>query len=177
MITKRTKAIAIFSCALLVLSISSFGVVSYFVRHTQESFVVRQEEVLTVRSNTQELLALERLVNESVGEREELTTYILQDENVIDFLSFVERLGNEHGVVFTTEALDVRSAEQDFEELFMRVSVIGTYDSVKHMLRLLETLPQQSYISDVSINDLGGVEGSDTWQGSFSLHITKEKSI
>jgi hypothetical protein len=110
---------------------------------------------------------------ESSDERATLETYILRDENIIDFLALIESVGREQGVGLTTRTLEVVNPDLPYEELKIEIEVVGTHDAVLHTVRMFENIPYQSYMSGLSFAQTSNAEIQNAWRTSFSLFVTK----
>jgi hypothetical protein len=123
----------------------------------------------------QELATLVKLVEDTTEEREEILSYLLTEDKVIDFLAFIETLGREQNVVLKTDSLTVQGAGNLTEELQVGVSITGLFNSVMRTLSLFEALPYRSYVSNVSLVRID--LKSNIWGATFTLHVTKLRDI
>lgn len=174
MISKHTKIVGSIAGVLFLVSLAGFLGLVYMVSYSNMTLHQQKLERAKSQLHQQELASLARLVNETTDERDELSGYVLKNDEVINFLALIETLGDEQGVLFKTTALNVADKGGIFEELQVGVSISGTYASVAHVLALFETLPYQSYISSVSLSQ-NGRETTDAWSAIFLLHVTKYK--
>lgn len=175
MIHTRTKIIAGISLGLgfaaLAVYLGFFWVVS---NHKQtlydERFRAAEAEV-----QSRALSALETTVATSKEDREKLSGYILEEEEIIDLLSLIELTAREQGVTFST-TLNTAPIDDVFEELVMQASIEGSFDGVMRMLRILESIPEQSTIPSVTMS-LGGAENERVWTAAIIIHVTKYKKV
>lgn len=171
MTTKHTKAVGIFTLLLFFGSILVLGGLFYILESAKERLSERQHAVAEAHMHENELAALVRLVEGSIEEREQLNTYMLYEEDVIDFLALLERSANEQGVALEIRSISVADARSAFEELEIDVQAQGTYPAVLHTLRLFENLPHQAHVSSVSLSKAG--EAGEAWTGAFTLRVIK----
>jgi Tfp pilus assembly protein PilO len=102
--------------------------------------------------------------------RETLAAHILTDAQVVDFLGLIETLGRETGVLLSTDSLTTAVAADRFEWLTASISVEGSYASVLRTLELLETLPYEARIEQVSLG-----QEANGWRGTFNIRVLKFK--
>lgn len=173
MITKHTKIVATVALLILLGALIALGVLWYLISVSKEAFAVQQKEIAKAHVHERELASLARLVEESEEERTLLASYMLKEEDVIDFLSLLENMAKEQGVVIEIRSLNVGEIDDSFEELQVNLTAEGSYEAVHHTLRLLETLAYQSYVGSASISRKGN--SNAMWLGTFTLHVVKYK--
>ncbi len=173
MIHIRTKIIA--AIALTFFMGTLFTYVIFFKKVEEHKGSLAEERLNAAKSEAQRkaLSTLEATVASSEEGREKLTHFILNDEDIIEFLSLIERTAREQGVTMTTDSLTVNPHDNIFEELQVTLRVEGSFDGVVRMLRILEALPQQSSIPQITLTRVEK-EGVN-WQASFDLRVTKFK--
>jgi hypothetical protein len=168
----RTNIIGIVAILIFVAAAGVFGGFLFILSNAKGELAVQQNMVADIQSRQQELSSLVRLVSETEPEREELYSYILQEDGVIDFLTLIESLGRQQGVLLETKGLTVVPIDDAFEALQVGVSVEGSYESITYLLALFEALPQQSSVEKVSLSQSGQ---SAAWEAAFTLLVTKYK--
>lgn len=177
MISKHTKIIGGIAGLVFLCSIAALAVLSYLINNANALLTEQKIQRERAETQRQELDSLVKLVEETTSEREELSNYLLSDDEVITFLALIETLGREQDVELKTNSLTVVDKNGFFEELQLQVSVDGSYDSVLHLLTLFETLPYQSFVSNVSLSRAVDEGFSNAWSGTFRLHVTKFKEL
>jgi hypothetical protein len=170
MIHTKTKIIALVSLVLFILSCVLYA--GFFYVITLQKARVHDERLRAAEADVQKqaLRALEETIQTSADDRKKLKGYILADDSVIEFISLLESTAQEHGVVFTTENLETRPIDEMFETLVVKVKFSGSFESVLHMLALIETIPLQSNVEAVSFTRDGE---SDGWSAALTLGVTK----
>ncbi|MCF7857631.1 MAG: type 4a pilus biogenesis protein PilO [Candidatus Pacebacteria bacterium] len=138
--------------------------------HLQEINSEREQ----VLADREAIVAVTRSLEDSQHERESLTTRILKEEDVIDFLTSIESIGKDKGVSFKTNSLTVQKINDTFESLVVDIGVRGQYASVLYVLKILEHIPYQSSIGSVQIHKEEGGE-YPVWSGTIKLNVTKFK--
>ena len=102
--------------------------------------VIANQEAFTSQSTE-----IKRVIGETTQEREQLNTYILQDEDdTIALLSELDALAKDFAVEFATVDLDIVSRDERFDDLRLVFSVTGRDSNVMSMVTLLESLPYHS---------------------------------
>lgn len=177
MIHTRTKIMAGIAGGLCMLSAGVFGGFQYLLIQHENDLILQEKKVLEAKQQESRLSSMERLIEETASERAELAELILTEEDVVDFLSLIETLGKEQGVIFKTESLKPLEGKTQFDELELDLSVSGDEKQVRNMLRVLESLPYKSSIERVSFSREGGGEKGNNWLGLFTLQVTKYKKI
>lgn len=169
MITKKTKIVALCSGCIFLVSAVGVGALYYLIlekdAELREIVHARAERIATER----QLDTLEDLVENTREQREEIYSYILTPDDVVDAVSLVERVAREHGARVETE--DIRTEDLSntphFEHIVLRVKAEGTFDQIESILRTYDTLPFQSNLQGVSLARVG-----DGWEGIFTIMIT-----
>ena len=173
-LTHRTRIIA--AIAFTVLAVSTAVVtLSYIV--VNKAIVTLMEEKQTTalaEQHMRDLSELKRLYDETKEDRENLHTYVLEGDDVIDFLGLVEALGKEQKVELKTETIRDISNDGKFDDLEIAISVSGSYESIEQILLLFETLPYQSQVTRLDMARDGDVGAK--WSGKFTLKVTRTKS-
>jgi len=173
MIRKSTKIITTVSAVTLLVSVAVYIIFLGVVANQKEAHIVVAEERIETKAHQESLQKLTETLKETEGERTALLTRFIKEEDVIDVISLVESLGNEQGVVFTTNSLDVMPINDTLESLVISMKVEGDYTRVHKVLTLLEHLPYQTIITRAQIQESGDVG----WVGVFEIQITKFKKI
>lgn len=103
------------------------------------------------------LNSVETIVRDTEEERAQLKTFFLSEDDIVDFITEVESLGNSLGV-----PIDVLSVSSETPEvvgtggvLELRVTFDGPWNSVVSMLALLETQEIATTLNKVSLSYKG----------------------
>lgn len=176
MITKRTKTISIISTVIFLGSAIVFGGLLYAVSVRQMSLqeLAREQSVAEAKRN--QLTALADLVENTKEDRETLTSYVVAENSVIDFLSLIEETARGQGLAIETQSLNVRPLNEDeiFELLTLTARVEGPLDGVLQMGALFESLPYQVTVSSVTFENVGRNNTGTAWKGIFNIEVTKK---
>jgi len=169
-----TKKIILFLGSMLALALCVYVAMWYVVSLREEAIrtdVAEQREEYSRRENAS---ALALVFDDTVAERAELHEYIVSKDGVTTFLELVEQVGREQGLVVDTKSVtpEVLSGEEAFESLVVTIALEGSYEGIKTMLALMESLPLQTHIQAVSLTR---GSGDSTWLGTLTMKVTKEK--
>lgn len=175
MIHTRTKIIALISIGFLFLSLCVY--LGFFWMVNSHKGQLHEERVRAAEAEVQAqaLKTLQETVADSEADRAKLKTYILEEEAIIDILSLIEKTALEQGVILTTKNLNTAPIDDVFEDLQVTVNIEGSFDGVLRMIRILEQIPLQSSIPNVSLTKTE--ELKSTWQAQLDIHITKFKKV
>lgn len=122
-----------------------------------------------------QFVALEKEYVESEKDRRMLKNFVVAKEGATDFLELVESMGRAQGLKVAIKSAQDQALKESttFELLVISLEVSGSYTSLTSFLPLIESLPYQTEIASVSLEQIGG-EGE--WRGLFDLRVVKEKS-
>lgn len=173
MISKHTKTIGIIAVILVVAAICAFIGTGYLLYAKDNELKTRLQEAANVEVQIQELSTLTKVAEESASERGVLESFVLTDEDIIDFLALIETIGREQGIELTTQSLDVIEIDATYEELRIAIDLIGPRNSVIHTIRIFENLPYQSYLTNITLAQTG-TGREEEWNSTFNVYVTKE---
>lgn len=173
MLHKTTKIIVIAGSLYLILSIAVYVVFFQMVTKQKMKFTEQTIERVQAEYYHKSLSALMETLEKTKGDRENLISRVLKEEDVINFLALVESLGKEQGVSLSTNSLTVEPIDAVFETLIVNVSVEGQYAGVLHVLKILEHLPYQVSVTKFQITR-SSAEGS-VWKSTYDVRVTKFK--
>lgn len=161
---------------ILFLSVS-IGACAVFL-HEVEKKKETLHELGLLRAQTESrkktLMTLTTALTDTKEERAYLTSRILKEEDVVDFLTLIESLGREQGTKLTTSSLTVEPVNSSFESLVVGVNVEGQYANLMHLLTLFEHLPYQVTIEKVVFEKTSD-GGSAFWKSFYEIRVTKTK--
>lgn len=153
-----TKKIIVIALVLFCASVSIFGFMVYQVIG-QGALLTQQIDALkTEQEQGNAYRQLQKLAEESVDERNLLQSYFLDsDGNGIDLLNSIEATAPQAGVSLETESVQlIADASDDSEWIEATFSFSANRKKVQDFIRVLETLPQVSRITSVSLKSSSG---------------------
>jgi len=107
-----------------------------------------------------------------------LNSHFIKDDQVVDFIEFVERLGDSSGATTTIVSLKVLPISEEYktvEKLMLEIEVGGRRENVSRFISLIENLPYGANIENVAIREDSDAAGY--WEGYFVVNIAKTKKI
>lgn len=173
MIYRSTTIIAIVGLTLFIVGACVLGIFFYVVEKEKVAYELQTLEQAKREAYYKTLETLTRTLEETENERTSLSSRVLKEENVVEFLALIESIGREQGVVLSTDSLVVEPVDEIFESLVVQVSVEGSYDAVMHVLTIFEHLPYKSSIHGVSLDK----SVNNIWRSSYSIRVIQFKKI
>ncbi len=171
MITKKTKIILIVSIICFLVSVGGVYVLWITIKNQGEALAQKANALALFEAQNKSYRDLEQLVDNTQAERAQLHKYLLTEDQTIDFLSKIEKLADSLSIDLSTDALKVQDGEGSFDTLLISYRVEGMKTRVDTLIRMLETLPYQAGLSNVSFQ-YDFKDGVDITTGTFTLAIT-----
>lgn len=137
----------------------------------EASLTVADIEAQTIREA--KLAALKRTVSDTDEIRENLDKYIVDAQGEVDFIQFVENLGEEAGSGVQIQSVSENNFSNDdrFQWLSMSLSFSGTWREAITFLALIESIPYKTELSDISLTKSGSF-----WNERIVLKVIKDKN-
>ena len=156
MITRTTKQLGLITSFLFVVVISAAAVLVYSIIHQGQTLLQKSQLVADQLVQEQTYASLDRLMRSSATERQELGRYVLTEPETIAFLSTVEGVATAQTATLKTDSLKVDKGKT-FNTLVVSLTITGQQTSVEQVLRILETLPYDSYLNTLILqtSDIG----------------------
>jgi hypothetical protein len=164
----KTLTILIIAALYLLASLCVLGYVLFKVHSEGQELTERVTLIADRNAKIQMYTELSRLVSETEGERAELSSYVLTENETSSFLTEIEKIGAQTGNELSTASLDVVEKGTDYDELHIKFNVEGTEASVKEMLHVFETLPYHSAVTSVLLTK----ESDDSFRGVINLTVS-----
>lgn len=150
-----------------------------FIREVEKRKVIlhtKSTEQAEIEFHKKSLAALTTALEDTKTEREFITSRILEEADVITFLTLIEDIAREQRVTLVTNSLTVQPIDEAFETLVVNVSIEGGHDAVLHTFKILENLPYQGGLTSVRL-EKGTAEGGLLWKGACEIRVTKFKKV
>jgi hypothetical protein len=151
MISAKTKQVAILSGVVLL---TMCILVALAIRIIIQESVVLSEQVVAIAVDQSQQVAfsrLQKLAQETRGERELLRSYYLESQSdSIDFLNYIEQLASERAVAL--ETINPTEVERD-DKTFLSVeyALTGSLSQVEAFIKLLENIPYTSQLRSIEL--------------------------
>lgn len=114
-----------------------------------ESSYLRGDIELQVRRN-ETAGSLEKLVDNTEAERQQIDSYFVGADQTIDFVEFLESLARTAGVSFEITSLEIEQVKDDFKDyIVLRGEAVGDWSPTMNFLSLLENAPYRLDLMDV----------------------------
>jgi hypothetical protein len=146
----KSYPILIIACLYLL---AAGAVMAWFLYMVFSSGIELQKRVDMIANKNAKVkmyTGLERVIETSVSEREELATYVLTQGGTSNFLTSIEAVAANVGVSLTTQSLTVVPQKSKFDELSVEFIIAGSEASVSRMLSVLEALPYHSRVQKLA---------------------------
>jgi hypothetical protein len=150
MVTKKTKIVGFASALFFGITCLVLLGMGRYIQTKGNELLQQSKEIANHEARTQKYNELEKLVEDTKENREELSTYVLTEDKTIDFLSIIEKIAVEQGVELVTDSLKVVEQDELFDTLVISFSVLGPKERAYTMLQIFETLPYHAFVSGIS---------------------------
>lgn len=174
MITSRTKTLFIAWLLIFLGVLASVGAVSYVVHTKERAVVTYLDNQAQLAASEREAVTLSELATRTEAARAEVVGHVVtDDDSVIEFLSYMDALYGERGIIAETRPIVVESIKGNttFEYLVLEVSINGTFETVATFLSIFENLPYQADIRNVVFE-----RTAEGWRASYRMYVTKYKT-
>lgn len=173
MFTVRAKKVSVFALVLLVLSLVGLVLALTYIVKLGTTLIEHAQTVADHNARQQTYEELQSLSNRTATDRSALQTYILSEDETIDFLATIESMAVTQGVTLETNTLSVVEGGT-FNTLKVNFSITGQEDDVRRMISILETLPYPSTIERLGIT-WGTNEQLDQVSSVVDLAVSLQK--
>ena len=171
MITKKTKIIFVVSIICFLVSVGGVYMLWSTIKNQGEALAQKANELALFEAQNKSYRDLEQLVNDTQSQRTQLQEYLLTEDQTIDFLSKIENLADSLAIDLSTDALKVQDTEGPFDTLLISYRIEGMKTRVDTLIQMLETLPYQAGLSNLSFQ-YDFKDGVSVTTGTFTLAIT-----
>ena len=165
----------IFSLVTLAVSAASLLFIWFYSAAEGMSLKNSMQAVRDRETIAREYQQLQTVLNRTEDERGRLHQYILEGENgAINFLSMIDEIAVELGIVLKTERLDVQETkEAGFDILEAGFSISGEERAVMKMVQLLEFVPYHSHINSLTLTrSKEPTTNQEKTHGSVVIHVS-----
>ena len=167
--SRTTLSTLTFSLVCLAVVVAGFAFMLYKV-HSKELILQTQLNTLSeVTRREDSFYKLQRLAEESKGDRELLSThFVKQESDSITVLNWIEGLAPQAGVYLETKGLQkITEAETNTDWIEASFTFSGERAEVERFIAILERLPYLSYITSVSQT----ARSSNNWEAKVTLRV------
>lgn len=167
MISAKTKRVAVLSGVVLF---TMCILVALAIRVIMQESAILSEQVAAIAIDQSQQVAfsrLQKLSQETQGERELLRSYYLESQSdSIDFLNYIEQLASERAVVL--ETINPTEVERD-DKTFLSVeyALTGSLSQVEAFIKLLENIPYTSQLRSITLTQRSAI----VWEGDVTIEV------
>jgi hypothetical protein len=194
---QKTKNVMTISIALAVVSFTIYGFLFWDikVKNEQISSLVNDANQFSNKDHALRLVKISLEQNKNLIDQ--LDSYFIPSDGVVGFISSIESLGKESGVelvVTSVETLSDPKNTKDFKEaLHLRLETMGSWKGTFYFLSVLENLPYQVDVSQVTFGLTGATDKvafdsspgaiartrqpskEERWHGTYDVTVLKLK--
>ncbi len=167
--SKSTIRNFIIASLLLILTAGSFGLV-YIKIFDEEITLKEQLKAIKIGNDREQTFyRLSALATESQSDRKQVQGYFLpQASESITFLSQVENLAPQNGVILKTDALEEGSDKKTKEKwIDASFTFSGARSDVERFIEILENMPYVARIDSVSLS----VRAETNWEAKVKMRV------
>jgi len=168
---KKTFTVLITFAALSSVVLVAWILLLYKTNSIHYSYLDLAKQLEEVETEGQSAQSLRSSLRETDKGREKIETLFVDEDNVIDFLSRIESVGEVSGA-----DVDLISFQEENGSLVLNLEVRGKFSSIFDFTKLVELLPYKVSIQSLNTRYRGDViEGEKTlksqWLGSYVLSL------
>ena len=157
MFKNSTTKLFVFSLFLLLFTAAAALYICITLESEGKKLVERLQAVRDHEILARQHAEFNRQLENTKEERTALENYVLAGESgTVDLLSSFDEISSNLGVELDTKELAVAEQSDDFHELSVTLSVEGGEAEVMQFLKLLETLPYHSQVSNFAAERQAG---------------------
>lgn len=186
----KVKKIFITTAILAILSFLIYGFLFWDIRiKNQKISTLSQQEESDIKKDNS-LRGIRDSLESNKIELEALNSYFLRPDGIVDFIEFLEDLGEKSGIALTIGGVSTEldpKVKDDFKEILrLRLETSGSWNEIFYFLNALERLPYAIRVDNFSV---GLMSASDqilfgdvtksispsgrVWKASFDISVIK----
>lgn len=172
--TKRTKTTLFIATIYFLVLVVIFVYALYFVRAQGSALDRARVETAEATAKNAAYNSIVRITESSESDREELQRYFFTEKDTIGFIAELEAAAARVGVTFETTELStpepvIKSGQPANRTLVMGCRFVGSEESVKRFLTILENIPYHAEIPTMTISNQAL---DNKWVGDGKLVLT-----
>lgn len=147
-----------------IIGVASLAGVLFYLRTDSVELKDLIHRFLTDQANKEKRIEITNLYEDSMAERGELGSYMLEQSSLIDFISEIEDMATKAGLQFETRSVEPDKAKKaTFGYLTLGLTFSGEQERVLQMVRVLEELPYHGHINRVLLQKNGEYWNADVY--------------
>ncbi|GEM_PF-1759230 len=149
----RSTTIVVLSIGLAAVLIG-IGLVAWNIKTGSAAVATLQETLVQKEQEQVQESGLRTLVEETHDSITSLNDHLVDPKQIVDFIEFVESIGDSTGIPVVVDNVAEKSAT-----VTLNVSGKGSWNQVNHLLVLIEHVPYELHVAEVSFErvDAGSV--------------------
>jgi Tfp pilus assembly protein PilO len=181
-ISSTTKLFLVLSLLAAIISVGGFCIFFNDLKTRNEhiSILTNTIEAQLQKENSKE--STQNIIKNTKSEREQIANYFVGKDTIAEFIESLETLAGARGINFVVDSVAVEEVKNEamYEQLKMKVTVVGDWKSVATYVSLIEHLPYKLTISSVVFTKLEQsddpkVKKKDAWRVIMEIGVIKLK--
>lgn len=159
------KQINIILYTLVILVVINIGGIIFIKYQSQKHYeeLVEGKKIIAQTANTQNIVDIKRKLGSFELVKNKLNEVFISESNPVQFIEFLETLGKESGVVYTTqsvESLDDAGGQKKLNAVF---KTEGGWQQIIGFLLKLEALSGFVHLDLIRVSNIISEEGVSSW--------------
>ena len=177
----KTQIKTIASSLVVFVLILLYGGLFVTIKNKNNGISSLQNQVDIAIRKDERLYSMKQLVANLETELDQIDTYFVPQDGVVDFLENLEALGSIAGAPVDINSVSVKEHGNDafpYESLQVEFGARGSWSSIVWLISLFETYPQGITIQRLQfeqLTDLDSDSGSDSWRLRAHFSVLKLK--
>ncbi len=172
--SKKVFAVLI---GLNLLAMVLMGLVITLIYNNYTSSTESQQQSADEIAKSADLVSLEKLVFDTSDSRQYVSSLFVDKEKVIDFLGFLESLGELSGAKVKIISVDAENKDKPVNYTAIRFEAMGTWEQVFDTVSLVDHLPEAFSVSDLQISNNyipdSGKSSVLLWSATINIKVLK----
>ncbi|HEY9584437.1 MAG TPA: hypothetical protein VJI33_02570 [Candidatus Paceibacterota bacterium] len=152
MIKSNSKKVFTVLLLLNMAVLVAIGILATLIRGNYVSALQFRQESVDELAKISDVVSLKQVVSETDEERQYINSLFVDKDQVIDFLEFLESLGELSGADVNVISVDEGSPEAPTEYTTINFEIIGTWAQVFKTVSLIDHLTAALSVSRIQIN-------------------------
>jgi len=171
----KTQIKTIISILVVFVFIALYGGLFIIIKNKNNEISLLQNQVDIAIRKDERLYSMKQLVVDLGTELDQIDTYFVSQDGVVDFLENLEALGSIAGVPVDVNSVSVEKQDNDalsYESLQVEFVARGSWSSIVQLISLLETYPLGITVKKMQLEQL---TDSNSWLARVSFTVLKLK--
>ncbi|MBT3282845.1 hypothetical protein HON59_01515 [bacterium] len=178
---KTTKQVLTFTAILAIVSVTFYVLFFNNIKEKNNTISAIVNDVDIAVQKETKLKSVKNIIKDTADGREKIDTYFIKDDEIINFIGEVEKIGRDIGVeveIISVSIGDSKLQQDNVSELLnLDLEAEGSWSRVFRFLTLVEKMPFKVNISTINLEAIYEGESkkysSGIWKGFFSINAIK----